>query len=56
MIRVYDLNGHLISQQQAFAGAGEQTLRVDIAALPAGSYFLQLENGKESGIARFMIP
>ena len=55
IVRVYDLNGQLISQQQEFAGTGAQTLVVDIAALPAGSYFLQLENGKESGIAKFMV-
>jgi hypothetical protein len=54
-IRVYDLKGRLISEQQEFAGTGEQTLVVDIATLPAGSYFLQLENGKESGIAKFMV-
>jgi hypothetical protein len=55
IVRVYDLNGRLISEQQEFAGTGAQTLVVDIATLPSGSYFLQLENGKESGIAKFMV-
>jgi hypothetical protein len=55
IVRVYDLNGQLISQQQEIARTGAQTLVVDIAALPAGTYFLQLENGKESGIAKFMV-
>lgn len=54
-VRVYDLNGRLLSQQQEFAGTGAQTLVVDVATLPAGSYFLQLENGKESGIAKFIV-
>jgi hypothetical protein len=55
IVRVYDLNGRLLSQQQEIAGTGEQTLVLDVATLPAGSYFLQLENGKESGIAKFMV-
>ncbi|MEM9859424.1 MAG: FG-GAP-like repeat-containing protein, partial [Bacteroidota bacterium] len=45
-VRVYDLNGYLIRQQQEFAGIGDQTFIVDITFLPAGSYFIQLEKGK----------
>jgi len=56
IVRVYDLNGQVISQQQKIAVTGAQTLVVDIAALPSGSYFLQLENGNESGMAKFIIP
>jgi hypothetical protein len=55
-VRVYDLNGHLISHQKEFVGTGKQTLIVDIASLPTGSYFIQLENGKILGVAKFIIP
>jgi hypothetical protein len=54
-IRVYDSNGRLMREQQEFAETGEQTLVVDIAALPSGSYFIQLHNGKEAGIAKFIV-
>ena len=54
-VRVYDLNGRLINQQQEFVGTGEQTLVIDIATLPAGSYFIQLENGKKLCTAKFMV-
>lgn len=54
-VRLYDLNGQLISQQQEIAGTGQQTLVVDIATLPSGSYFIQLENGKKAGVAKFIV-
>lgn len=55
ILRVYDLNGQLISQQEEFTATGEQTLTVDIAALSPGSYFIQLEKGKELGVAKFTV-
>ena len=56
IVRVYDLNGHLISQQKEFVITGDQTFTVDITSLPAGSYFIQLDNGKRLGVAKFIIP
>jgi len=55
IVRVYDLNGHLISQQNEFVLKGEQTLLVDISSLPTGSYFIQLENDKKLGVAKFIV-
>jgi hypothetical protein len=55
IVRVYDVTGRLISQQQEFVGTGEQTLVIDIATLAAGSYFIQLENGKKAGTAKFIV-
>ena len=54
-VRVYDLNGQLISQQKELAVIGEQILVVDITSLAKGSYFIQLENGKKSGTAKFIV-
>ena len=54
-VRVYDAHGRLMREQQASAGTGEQTLEVDIAALPAGSYFLRLHDGRKSSVARFRV-
>jgi len=56
MVRIYDLKGRLIRQQKEMAGTGAQTLLVDITSLSAGSYFIQLENGKQSGVAKFIVP
>ncbi|MEL6659823.1 MAG: T9SS type A sorting domain-containing protein, partial [Bacteroidota bacterium] len=55
-VRVYDLNGYLISHQKEFVGTGKQTLVVDITSLPTGTYFIQLENGKILGAAKFIVP
>ncbi|MCB0521427.1 MAG: T9SS type A sorting domain-containing protein [Lewinellaceae bacterium] len=55
IVRVYDFTGRLVSQQEEFAVIGEQTLLVDIASLPSGSYFIQLENGKKLGVAKFSV-
>jgi hypothetical protein len=54
-VRVYDLNGRLVLQQQAFVGTGKQTLVVDIATLPQGSYFVQLYDNRKAGVARFFV-
>ncbi|MEL6275712.1 MAG: T9SS type A sorting domain-containing protein, partial [Bacteroidota bacterium] len=56
IVRVYDFTGRLISQQEELVGIGEQILEVDIAALPAGSYLLRLENGKKLSVAKFSVP
>ncbi|MEM6395019.1 MAG: T9SS type A sorting domain-containing protein [Bacteroidota bacterium] len=55
IIRLYDLNGRLISQQEEFVRIGEQAFVVDIASLAIGSYFIQLESGKKRGVAKFVI-
>jgi hypothetical protein len=55
IMRVYDLNGHLISQQKEFAGTGEQTFVIDITSLTAGTYFIQLETSKKIGVAKFIV-
>ena len=55
IIRVYDFTGSLMSQQEESVGVGAQILTVDIATLPAGSYLLQLDNGKGSGITKFIV-
>lgn len=54
-VRVYDSNGRLMHQQQAFAETGEQSLVVDISTLPAGAYSIQLEDDRKAGVARFMV-
>lgn len=54
-ISIYKLNGHLMSQKREFATMGQQTFTIGIATLPQGSYFIQLENGEQTGIAQFII-
>jgi len=55
IIRVYDLSGQLLSQQKEFAGTPEQIFTVDITSLPSGSYFIQLEHGGKTGVAKFIV-
>ncbi|MEM7658305.1 MAG: T9SS type A sorting domain-containing protein [Bacteroidota bacterium] len=54
-IQVYDFKGRMVRQQQEFAGTGEQTFSVDITSLPSGNYLIQLDDGSNSGAAKFMI-
>ena len=54
-IQVYDQNGRLLQQQQESAVAGRQAFSMDIASLEKGSYFIQLNDGKRKGVAKFMV-
>ena len=45
----------LISQQKEFAGIGEQNFVIDITSLTTGTYFIQLETGKQIGVAKFIV-
>jgi hypothetical protein len=51
-LRVYDVAGKLVGERepQAFAQAGEHTLRWDAGGLASGMYFLQLvtQNGQKA--------
>jgi hypothetical protein len=55
VVHVYDLNGRLLRQQKEFVVTGQQIISMDITALSAGSYFIQLDNGKRTGVARFIV-
>ena len=54
-IKVFDINGTLLRQQNEFAVIGQQTIPINIASLSAGSYFLQIINGKRMGTAKFFV-
>ncbi len=55
IVKVYDLNGHLLRQQKVFTVTGRNTISMDIASLSPGSYFIQLDNGKRKGVAKFIV-
>ena len=55
-LKIYNLNGQLLSQQEVFIVVGSQTLSIDISDLSAGSYFVQMDNGKGIEVARFIVP
>jgi hypothetical protein len=55
IVKVYDINGHLLSQQKEFAVIGEQTISIDISSLSPGSYFIQLDKDKRKGAAKFIV-
>jgi len=55
MLKVYDLNGRLLSQQKEFAVIGEKTFSVDIASLVQGTYLIELGNGKRRGVVKFIV-
>jgi len=54
-LKVYNLNGHLLSQKLQFTVIGEQVIPIDIASLPSGSYFIQLAQGERKGVVKFIV-
>ena len=55
-LKIYNLNGQILGQQEVFTVVGSQTLSVDISDLSAGNYFIEISNGKKVGMARFIVP
>ena len=54
-VRVVDLNGHLLRQQQERLGVGQKTFSIDIATLHSGCYFIQLDDGKRKGVQKILV-
>jgi len=54
-IKVFDLNGRLLSQQQEQIGIGTQTFSIDISSLNKGTYIIQLDDGKRKGAQKLLI-
>ena len=55
ILKVYDLNGKLLSQQLQFVSQGLQTIAVDVARLSTGSYLVELNDTKRRGIVKFIV-
>ena len=53
--RLYQADGVLVKQQRELTAMGRQTFSIDIASLPTGSYFLEMDNGKGRGVAKFVV-
>jgi hypothetical protein len=54
-VKIVDLSGRLLHEQQQRLEAGEQTFSVDITSLSEGSYFLILDDGARRGARQFVI-
>lgn len=54
-LELYDAQGKLWKQQQRFLESGSQTFLLNLSGLQAGIYFLQLNNGKKSGIQKIVV-
>jgi len=54
-IKVIDLKGRLVRQQQKRSVLGQQTFSIDIASLTKGSYFIQLDDGKIRGVRKLLV-
>jgi len=55
-VKVYNLNGQLLSEQKEFMLVGTQTIIVNIDALTSGSYFIEISNGRNKGNGKFIVP
>ncbi|MEO0469953.1 MAG: FG-GAP-like repeat-containing protein [Bacteroidota bacterium] len=54
-LKVFDVAGRLVRQQQEFVPSGRANLRLNIASLAIGNYFIQVQQGAQRGMARFSI-
>ncbi|MEO0469956.1 MAG: T9SS type A sorting domain-containing protein [Bacteroidota bacterium] len=54
-IRIYNVHGALLLQQEESFTSGQQTISLEVASFPKGQYFLELVDGKIKGSASFVI-
>ena len=54
-IKVYNLNGVLLQQQEQFLTEGQQILPINIKSLNAGVYLIELHVGNKSGTAKLIV-
>jgi hypothetical protein len=53
-IRIFDLEGKTVLQQQIKIIAGNNTAQLDIANIPTGTYLLQVITDKETSSKKFI--
>ena len=54
-LRIFDLTGNLVSQQNKFSVKGTGQFKMDVDALRPGNYFIELSIGGKTGIAKFLV-
>ena len=54
-MRVFDMKGNLVLQHNENVEGGQQTIKLNIASLSAGSYFIELNNGKAKARTAFVV-
>ena len=54
-INIVDINGRLINTQQKSVSVGDNNITVNTANLIAGTYFLQIEDGKRMSLQKIVI-
>ncbi len=54
-VTIGDITGRTHLQQQAMITKGESRLTLDVSRLPAGTYFVRVENGDKLGVQKLVI-
>jgi len=54
-LRVYDISGHLVIEQNVARAMGSQRLTLDLSNLAEGSYMLDLQGQKSKAVKRFTV-
>lgn len=52
--RMFDASGHLLRHMETYEGLGEQQIVLKLNSIPAGSYFIQLEDKQKIGRKLFV--
>ena len=54
-IKIFDINGRLLIQQQVQLLKSQQSFPIDISSLHSGTYFIQMDDGKSNAIQKFIV-
>ncbi|MEM6878884.1 MAG: T9SS type A sorting domain-containing protein, partial [Bacteroidota bacterium] len=55
IIQIYSLSRHLMSQHQTRVSKGTIGFGIDISSLAPGSYFIEINDGKNRGTSKFIV-
>ncbi len=55
VVNVYNLAGKVVLQQTTNTSKGDNQLQLDISSLQKGTYILQLNNGKQNAVKKFIV-
>ena len=54
-LKVYSMTGQLFVQQREFVRVGQQTIVLNTASLSAGTYLIQIDNGRKRKVSNFVV-
>ena len=54
LIEVFNIYGQLVKSIYSHNSSGKNAIKIDVVDLPAGIYFVRLDNNSNSGVKKFI--